>query len=92
MSVTYDPEVDALSIRLRRTNVTTQEISEGVAAEFDSDGRLAGIEILDAAEWFEHPESLRKMVQDNLPPSDDLGLILDALSKPLPIACNRSGS
>ena len=49
MRITYDPEVDALYIRFRETTVTTKHIGEGLAADYDADGRLAGIEILDAA-------------------------------------------
>ncbi|MDI6792070.1 MAG: DUF2283 domain-containing protein [bacterium] len=47
MRITYDPEVDALYIRFLETTVTTQHLSEGLAADYDADGHLAGIEILD---------------------------------------------
>ncbi|MCS7178936.1 MAG: DUF2283 domain-containing protein [Anaerolineae bacterium] len=48
MRVTYDPEVDALYIRFLETTVTTKHLAEGIAADYDAEGRLAGIEILDA--------------------------------------------
>lgn len=48
MRITYDPDVDALYIRFIEVTVTTKHLSEGVAADYDKDGRLAGIEILDA--------------------------------------------
>ncbi len=48
MRITYDSDVDALYIRFRETTVTTQHLGEGLAADFDSEGRLAGIEVLDA--------------------------------------------
>ncbi len=48
MKITYDPEVDALSIVFRETTVTTKHLAEGIAADYDSEGRLAGLEILDA--------------------------------------------
>ena len=48
MKITYDPEVDALYIRFLETTVTTQHIAEGMAADYDAEGHLAGIEILDA--------------------------------------------
>jgi uncharacterized protein YuzE len=48
VKITYDPEVDALYIRFRETTVTTKHIGEGLAADYDADGLLAGIEILDA--------------------------------------------
>ena len=49
MKITYDTEVDALYIRFRETTVTTKHIGEGLAADYDSEGHLAGLEILDAA-------------------------------------------
>jgi YD repeat-containing protein len=49
MRITYDAEVDALSIVFRDTTVTTQELAEGIAGEYDAQGQLVGIEILDAA-------------------------------------------
>ncbi len=48
MKITYDPEVDALYIRFREATVTTKHLGEGIAADYDADGHLAGIEILDA--------------------------------------------
>ncbi|MCM8756573.1 MAG: DUF2283 domain-containing protein [Candidatus Omnitrophica bacterium] len=48
MRITYDPEVDALYIMFKETKVTTKQIGEGIAADYDAEGRLAGIEILDA--------------------------------------------
>ena len=50
MKITYDHEVDALYIRFKETTVTTRPLAEGIAADYDAEGRLAGIEILDAAE------------------------------------------
>jgi len=52
MKIEYDPEVDALSIVFRETTVTTEHLADGIAADYDSDGRLAGIEILDAKARF----------------------------------------
>ena len=50
MKITYDPEVDALYIRFSEATVTTKHLSEGLAADFDALGRLAGIEVLNVAE------------------------------------------
>ena len=49
MKITYDHTVDALYIRFKETTVTTKHLAEGIAAGYDADGVLAGIEILDAA-------------------------------------------
>lgn len=47
MKITYDAEADALSIVFAETTVTTQHLAEGLAAEYDAAGCLAGLEILD---------------------------------------------
>jgi uncharacterized protein YuzE len=44
--MSYDPEIDALSIIVRDTTVTTQELAEGIAAEYDAPGRLVRIKSL----------------------------------------------
>jgi predicted RNase H-like HicB family nuclease len=51
--VTYDSEVDALYIRFIETTVTTKHLAEDIAADYDAEGRLAGIEILDAVKRFD---------------------------------------
>jgi uncharacterized protein YuzE len=48
MKIQYDNEVDALSIIFSDSTVTTQHIAEGIAVDYDSEGHIAGIEILDA--------------------------------------------
>ncbi len=48
MKIAYDREVDAMTITFRETTVTTEEVDEGVFFDYDKEGRLAGIEILDA--------------------------------------------
>ena len=60
MRTVYDPQVDALSITFRDTTVTTQELAEGIAAEYDAEGRLVGLEILDAAQRFGDPSVFTK--------------------------------
>jgi len=35
MRITYDPEVDAMSIVFRETTVTTKHLGEGIAADVD---------------------------------------------------------
>ena len=46
MKITYDHEVDALYIRFKATTVTTKHVAEGIAADYDADGHLAGIETI----------------------------------------------
>lgn len=69
MKIAYDPEVDALSITFRETTVTTKHLAEGIAADYDSDGKLAGIEILDAIKRFGDKETLRQVVIEGFGPS-----------------------
>ena len=52
MRTSYDAEVDALIITFRETTVTTKHLAEGIAADYDSNGLLAWIEILDAVKRF----------------------------------------
>ena len=66
MRITYDREVDALYIRFKETTVTTQHLAEGIAADYDSHGRLAGIEILDAMERFGDPDVFRQVILEGL--------------------------
>lgn len=52
MKITYDPEVDALYIQLRPLGAgeaENRELGDGIICDYGPDGRLAGIEILDAS-------------------------------------------
>ena len=71
MRITYDREVDALYFRFRDTTVTTKHLGEGIAADYDSDGRLAGIEILDASRRLGDPAVLRHVVLEGVGPGRD---------------------
>ncbi len=70
MRVTYDPEVDALYIRLsdEPAEVTTQRLSEEVAINYAPNGRIIGIEILDASEYISGLKTERKIALENLVP------------------------
>ncbi len=69
MKISYDSEVDVLYIQFLETTVSTQSLAEGIAADYDQEGRLAGIEILDALKRFGDPNILRRIVLE------DVGLI-----------------
>jgi len=66
MKITYDREVDALYIRFVETTVTTKHLAEGIAADYDADGRLAGIEILDAAKRLGDETVLRQVILEDV--------------------------
>ena len=66
MRISYDPEVDALSIVFRDTTVTTEHLGEGIAADYDAEGRLAGIEVLDVAVRFGSKETLNQVILEGV--------------------------
>ncbi len=66
MRITYDAEVDALYIRFRETTVTTKELGEGIAVDLDAEGRLVGIEILDATACLGDTEPFRQITLENI--------------------------
>ena len=70
MKISYDREVDALSIVFRETTVTTQPIAEGISAEYDAEGRLAGLEILDVAQRFGGREALDRVILEGVGPAN----------------------
>jgi uncharacterized protein YuzE len=77
MRITHDAEVDALYIRFLETTVTTQHVVEGIAVDYAADGRIAGIEILDARKRCGAPEVFRRV-------------ILEDIALAAPLAANRS--
>lgn len=68
MKISYDQEVDALSIVFRETPVTTKPLGEGITVEYDRDGRLVGIEVLDAVKRFGDAESLHQVIVEGIGP------------------------
>jgi uncharacterized protein YuzE len=66
MKITYDREVDALYIRFKETTVTTKHLAEGIAADYDTDGNLAGIEILDAVKRLGDPQIFRQVILEDI--------------------------
>ena len=66
MRISYDPDVDALSISFRDVPVTTKHLAEGIAADYDEHGLLAGLEILDAVRRFGDEQTLRQVILENV--------------------------
>ncbi len=66
MRITYDSEVDVLYIQFLDTTVTTKIVDEGVAIDYDAEGRIAGIEILDALRRLKNPDILRRVVLEEV--------------------------
>ena len=72
MKISYDPEVDALSIIFRETTVTSKHLGEGITADYDRDGRLAGLEVLDAMKRFGDDNTLKQVVVEGIGPTADV--------------------
>ena len=63
MKVTYDPDVDVLRILL--SNATIEESDEdkpGVILDYDKDGNIVGLEILQASKRTANPRSVEYSV------------------------------
>jgi uncharacterized protein YuzE len=57
MKVTYDEEADAIYLRLKETPYyESDEIKEGLILDYDKEGNLIGVEILDASEYLSPQE------------------------------------
>ena len=66
MKITYDREVDTLYIQFKDTTVTTQHLTDGIAADYDAEGRLAGIEILDAVKQLGDTAVFKQVILENV--------------------------
>ena len=59
MKIEYDRRADAMYIRLRAgTVVESDEVRPGVVFDFDADGKVVGIEMLDVSERTDNPRQL----------------------------------
>ena len=65
--ITHDKEADALHIAFGEGPAIVEEVAEGIALDWDSEGRLLGIEILDASKRLADPEALRRFALEALP-------------------------
>lgn len=68
MKISFDPEVDAMYIRFvdEPVEVTTHRLSEDVAVNYAPDGRIVGIEVLDASEYVFRPGTEGQIQVHNL--------------------------
>ena len=64
MKVTYDPKVDVLRIVLSSAPVEeTDEDKPGVILDYDQDGNIVGLEILNASTRMENPRAVEYAVK-----------------------------
>jgi len=66
MRITYDQEVDALYIRFKETTVTTKHLADGIAADYDAEGRLAGLEVLNAMKRLGDPSVFKQVTLEDV--------------------------
>jgi uncharacterized protein YuzE len=66
MKITYDAEADALSIVFAETSVTTQHLADGIAADYDAAGCLAGLEILDVRNRLGGANTFRQIILEGV--------------------------
>ena len=63
MKITYDPEVDVLQIVFSDTPVEeSDEEKPGIILDYDKNGNIIGMEILDASHRMENPRSVEYAV------------------------------
>jgi uncharacterized protein YuzE len=63
MKITYDPQVDVLTMTFSSAPVEeSDEDKPGVILDYDKDGKIVGMEILDASKRVENPRSVEYAV------------------------------
>jgi uncharacterized protein YuzE len=63
MKITYDPEVDVLRILFSNTPIEESDGDKpGMVLDYDKDGNIVGLEILDASKRMENPRSIEYAV------------------------------
>lgn len=59
MKFEYDPQADALYIRLAAGKVAeTEEVRPGLMLDYDESGKILGIEMLDVSKTADNPREL----------------------------------
>lgn len=60
MRIEYDPEVDALYVRLTENKIVeSEQIQPGIILDFDDAGKVAGIEVLNASKRTKNPAPMK---------------------------------
>ena len=64
MKIVYDPEVDVLRILFHDTTIAESgEDDTGMIFDYDERGNVVGIEILDASQRVDNPQSVSYIIQ-----------------------------
>jgi uncharacterized protein YuzE len=63
MKVTYDPEVDVLRILFSSASIEESDADKpGIIMDYDKNGNIVGMDILDASKRIENPGSVEYAV------------------------------
>ncbi len=63
----YDKQVDALYIQFRQItdgSAVTKDLSDSVSINYDNEGKIAGIEILDASKFMDYLSESKQFEQN----------------------------
>jgi uncharacterized protein YuzE len=59
MKVIFDPQTDSMSIIFRKDEIVdSDEVREGIIIDYNKDGKIVSMEILDASEQITEPEGI----------------------------------
>ena len=59
MKITFDPQTNTLTIRFKDVDVSeSDELQEGIIADYDVEGNIVGLEFLDASERISEPQNM----------------------------------
>ncbi len=65
MRVRVDQQADAVYVNLTdRTIKDSEEVADGIVVDYDDEGRIVGVEILDASKRTEDPTALTQFNLD----------------------------
>lgn len=66
MKVTYDPETDVLRVLFSNAHIEeSDEEKPGVILDYDKDGNIVGLEIMEASRRIDNPRSVEYAVASN---------------------------
>jgi uncharacterized protein YuzE len=74
MHVRVDREAGAVYLNLTDRAITeSEEVADGIVVDYDAQGRIVGVEILDASKRTDDPQVLKQSASTCRPWSDECG-------------------
>ena len=59
MKVIFDPQTDTMSLIFRKDDIVdSDEVREGIIIDYNKDGKIVSMEILDASEQITEPDGI----------------------------------